>query len=221
MSYLSEHEEIDGGYVAFGGDPKGGKITDSECVVLSPNFTLLDERQVLLRISRKNNMYSVNLRNVAPSGGLTCLFEKPTLDESNLWHRRLGHINFKTMNKLVRGNLVRGLPSKIFENDHTCVACLKGKQHKASCRSAKKIRLLMMLERKVLNSKKGEWSSRSNKRSLPVNVISSSFTTVDHGTERTQRNEFENLPTDPLMPDLEDTAESLVVHMMMKLRDRG
>ncbi|GJW02963.1 putative ribonuclease H-like domain-containing protein [Tanacetum coccineum] len=39
------------------------------------------------------------------------------------------------MNKLVRGNLVRGLPSKIFENDHTCVACQKGKQHKASCKT--------------------------------------------------------------------------------------
>ncbi|GJS49877.1 putative ribonuclease H-like domain-containing protein [Tanacetum coccineum] len=36
------------------------------------------------------------------------------------------------MNKLVRGNLVRGLPLKLFENDHTCVACQKGKQHKAS-----------------------------------------------------------------------------------------
>ncbi|GJR76690.1 putative ribonuclease H-like domain-containing protein [Tanacetum coccineum] len=39
------------------------------------------------------------------------------------------------MNKLVRGNLVRGLPSKIFENDHSCVACQKGKQHKASCKA--------------------------------------------------------------------------------------
>ncbi|GJS62355.1 ribonuclease H-like domain-containing protein [Tanacetum coccineum] len=60
------------------------------------------------------------------------IVEKATIDESNLWHRRLGHINFKNMNKLVRGNLVRGLPSKIFENDHSCVACQKGKQHKAS-----------------------------------------------------------------------------------------
>nr|GEU53817.1 copia protein [Tanacetum cinerariifolium] len=34
------------------------------------------------------------------------------LDESNLWHRRLGHVNFKTINKLVKGNLVRGLPTK-------------------------------------------------------------------------------------------------------------
>ncbi|GJY69367.1 putative ribonuclease H-like domain-containing protein [Tanacetum coccineum] len=53
-------------------------------------------------------MYSGDLRNVVPQGGLTCLFAKATLDESNLWHRRLGHINFKTMNKLVRGNLIRG-----------------------------------------------------------------------------------------------------------------
>nr|GFA54714.1 hypothetical protein [Tanacetum cinerariifolium] len=43
-----------------------------------------------------------------------------------------GHVNFKTMNKLVKGNLVRGLLSKTFENDHTCVTCQKGKQHKAS-----------------------------------------------------------------------------------------
>ncbi|GKC02664.1 putative ribonuclease H-like domain-containing protein [Tanacetum coccineum] len=80
-------------------------------------------------------MYSVDLKNVVPSKGLTYLFAKATLDESNLWHRRLGHINFKIMNKLVRGNLVRDLPSKIFENDHTCVACQKGKQHKAPCKT--------------------------------------------------------------------------------------
>nr|GEV26553.1 ribonuclease H-like domain-containing protein [Tanacetum cinerariifolium] len=54
------------------------------------------------------------------------------VDESMLWYRRLGHLNFKTTNKLVRNNLVKGLPSKCFENDHTCVACLKRKQHKAS-----------------------------------------------------------------------------------------
>nr|GEX07654.1 hypothetical protein [Tanacetum cinerariifolium] len=63
-SYLTDYQEIDGVFVAFGGNAKGG--------------------------------------------GLTCLFAKATLDESNLWHIRLSHINFKTMNKLVRGNLVRG-----------------------------------------------------------------------------------------------------------------
>nr|GEV34857.1 retrovirus-related Pol polyprotein from transposon TNT 1-94 [Tanacetum cinerariifolium] len=69
-------------------------FTDTECVVLSPDFKLLDDSQVLL---------------------------KAILDEFDLWHRRLGHINFKTMNKLVRGNLVRGFPSKLLENNHSCV----------------------------------------------------------------------------------------------------
>nr|GEX16722.1 hypothetical protein [Tanacetum cinerariifolium] len=51
----------------------------------------------------ENNMYNVDLKNIVPSRDLTCLFAKETLDESNLWHRRLGYINFKTMNKLVTG----------------------------------------------------------------------------------------------------------------------
>nr|GEX04297.1 F-box domain, leucine-rich repeat domain, L domain-like protein [Tanacetum cinerariifolium] len=62
ISYLSDFEELNGGYVTFGGNPKGGKI------------------------SRK-------------------------------------------------GNLVRGLPIKVFEDDNTCVACKKGKQHRASCKT--------------------------------------------------------------------------------------
>nr|GEV93895.1 putative ribonuclease H-like domain-containing protein [Tanacetum cinerariifolium] len=175
MSYLSDFEEINGGYVAFGGNPKGGKIyrkgkirtgkldfddvyfvkelkfnlfsvsqmcdkknsvlfTDTACLVLSPEFKLPDKNQVLLRVPTENNMYNVNLKNIVPSRDLTCLFAKATLDESNLWHIRLGHINFKTMNKLVKGNLVRGLPTKVFENDNTCVAYKKGKQHRASCK---------------------------------------------------------------------------------------
>nr|GEU36918.1 ribonuclease H-like domain-containing protein [Tanacetum cinerariifolium] len=176
ISYLSDFEEINEGYVSFGGNPKGGKITgkgkiktgkldfddvyfvkelkfnffsvsqmcdkknnvlftDTECVVFSFDFKLSDENHVLLRVPKENNMYNVDLKNVVPSGDLTCLFEKATFDESNLWHRRLGHIHFKTMNKLVKGNLVRGLPLKVFENNHTCVACKKGKQHKAFCKS--------------------------------------------------------------------------------------
>ncbi|GJX10284.1 putative ribonuclease H-like domain-containing protein [Tanacetum coccineum] len=110
-------------------------FTDTECLVLSSDFKLLDESQVLLRVPRKDNIYSVDLKSVVPTKGLTCLFDKATIDVSNLWHRRLGYINFKNMNKLVRGNLVRGLPLKIFENDHSCVACQKGKQHKASCKA--------------------------------------------------------------------------------------
>ncbi|GJZ66381.1 putative ribonuclease H-like domain-containing protein [Tanacetum coccineum] len=110
-------------------------FTDTKCLVLSSDFKFPNENQVLLRIPRQNNMYSFNLENIVPSGGLACLIAKATVDESNKWHRRLGHVNFKNLNKLVKGNLVRGLPSKIFQNDHTCVACQKGKQHKASCKA--------------------------------------------------------------------------------------
>nr|GFB83432.1 ribonuclease H-like domain-containing protein [Tanacetum cinerariifolium] len=110
-------------------------FTDTECLVLSSDFKLPDASQVLLRVPRENNMYNVNLKNIIPSGDLTCLFAKATLDESNLWHRSLGHVNFKTINKLVKGYLVRGLPSKVFTNDLSCVACKKGKQHRASCKS--------------------------------------------------------------------------------------
>ncbi|GKC92813.1 putative ribonuclease H-like domain-containing protein [Tanacetum coccineum] len=139
--YLTEFEDYDGGFelkynlfsVSQICDKKNNVLfTDTECLVLSSDFKLLDESQVLLRVPRKDNFYSVDLKSVVPTKGLTCLFTKAIIDESNLWHRRLGHTNFKNMNNLVRGNLVRGLPSKIFENDHSCVACQKGKQHKAS-----------------------------------------------------------------------------------------
>ncbi|GKB18708.1 ribonuclease H-like domain-containing protein [Tanacetum coccineum] len=169
-SYLSDYEEIDGRFVAFGGNSKGGKITgkgkirtgtldfedvyfvkelkfnlfsvsqmcdkkndvlftDTECVVLSPDFKLTDESHVLLKVPRKDNMYSVDLKNVVPQGGLTCLFAKATLDESNLWHRRLGHINFKTMNKLVRGNLIRGIENQI-NHRVKIIRCDKGTKFK-------------------------------------------------------------------------------------------
>nr|GEV72236.1 putative ribonuclease H-like domain-containing protein [Tanacetum cinerariifolium] len=110
-------------------------FTDSECIMLGRNFKLLDNDNVLLRTPRQHNMYSIDLNNIVPHKDLTCLVAKASADECMLWHRRLGHLNFKTMNKLVRHNLVRGLPTKCFENDHTCTACLKGKQHKASCKS--------------------------------------------------------------------------------------
>ncbi|GJZ49058.1 putative ribonuclease H-like domain-containing protein [Tanacetum coccineum] len=141
IAHLSDFKDFDGGYVTFGGGAYGGRITgkehyvlftDSECLVLSPNFKLPDENQILLKIPRQDNMYSFDMKNIVPKDSLTCLVAKATSEESMLWHRRLGHINFKNINKLVKENLVRDLPLKRFENDQTCVACLKGKQHRAS-----------------------------------------------------------------------------------------
>ncbi|GJY20931.1 putative ribonuclease H-like domain-containing protein, partial [Tanacetum coccineum] len=126
-----------GGRITGKGTLKTGKL-DFEDVyfVKELQFNLFtDEGQVLLKVPRKNNMYSVDMKNIVPKESLTCLVSKAILDESMLWHRRLGHVNFKTINKLVKNNLVKGLPIKRFENDQTCVAFLKGKQHKASTTS--------------------------------------------------------------------------------------
>nr|GEW20241.1 ribonuclease H-like domain-containing protein [Tanacetum cinerariifolium] len=122
ISFLLDYKEINGGYVAFRENPKGGKIigkgkiktgkldfndvyfikelkfnlfsvsqicdkknsvffTYTECVVLSSDYKLPDANHVLLRVPRENNVYNVDLKNVVPSGDLTCLFAKTTLDE--------------------------------------------------------------------------------------------------------------------------------------------
>ncbi|GJT05169.1 putative ribonuclease H-like domain-containing protein [Tanacetum coccineum] len=120
MSYLTDFKEFDRGYVTFRGRARGGRITS---------------KRTLKNVPRKNNMYSVDMKNIVPKEILTCLVTKATLDESMIWHRRLGHINFKTINKLVKDNLMRGLPTKCFENDQTYITFLKGKQNKASCKS--------------------------------------------------------------------------------------
>nr|GEV56107.1 ribonuclease H-like domain-containing protein [Tanacetum cinerariifolium] len=82
-------------------------FTDIGCFILSPDFKLTDESQVLLKVSRRNNMYSVDMKNIVPKEGLTCLVAKAIVDESMLWHRTLGHIDFKNINKLVKDNRVR------------------------------------------------------------------------------------------------------------------
>ncbi|GJU57405.1 putative ribonuclease H-like domain-containing protein [Tanacetum coccineum] len=73
--------------------------------LLTVGAQVADENQILLKIHRKDNMYSLILKNIVPKESLTCLVVKATLDESMLWHRRLGHINFKNINKLVKDNL--------------------------------------------------------------------------------------------------------------------
>ncbi|GJW69427.1 retrovirus-related pol polyprotein from transposon TNT 1-94 [Tanacetum coccineum] len=82
-SCLTDYQDIDGGFVAFAGSPKGGKITgkgkirtgklDFEDVYFVKElkfnlFYLLDENQVLLKVPKQDNMYSFDIKNVVPSG---------------------------------------------------------------------------------------------------------------------------------------------------------
>nr|GEV96531.1 ribonuclease H-like domain-containing protein [Tanacetum cinerariifolium] len=101
ISYLTDFKEFDGGYAAFEGGAKGGKI-NCKGIIRTAN-----ESHVLLKVPRKNNMYSVDMKNIVPKKDLTYFVAKATNDESMLWHRRFGHINFKNINKLVKENLVK------------------------------------------------------------------------------------------------------------------
>ncbi|GKD71030.1 hypothetical protein Tco_1325120, partial [Tanacetum coccineum] len=91
IAYLLDFKEFDGGYAAFGGGAYGGRITGKGTLKTDNlNFEdLLDENQILLKIPRKNNMYSFDMKNNVPKESLTYLIAKATLDESMLWHRRL------------------------------------------------------------------------------------------------------------------------------------
>nr|GFA66042.1 ribonuclease H-like domain-containing protein [Tanacetum cinerariifolium] len=83
MSYLFDFKEFDGGYVTFREGAKGEKITDKGTLKTA------DESQVLLKVPRKNNMYSMDMKNIIPKESLTCLVAKAILDESMLCHRRI------------------------------------------------------------------------------------------------------------------------------------
>ncbi|GJU04479.1 putative ribonuclease H-like domain-containing protein [Tanacetum coccineum] len=120
IAYLSDFKQFVGGYVAFGGDAYGGKITgkgtlktdklDFEDVyfVNELKFNL-----ILLKIPRKDNMYNFDMKNIILKESLTCFIAKATLDESMLWHRRLGHINFKNIKRV---NTFVAIGSKVQES---------------------------------------------------------------------------------------------------------
>nr|GEX29892.1 ribonuclease H-like domain-containing protein [Tanacetum cinerariifolium] len=172
-------------------------FTNTDYLVLSLDFKLPDKNQILLKIPRQHNMYSFNLKNIDSSRDLACLFGKALIDESNKWHRRLGHVNFKNLNKLMKGNLVRGLPSKIFENDHTCVACQKGKQHKASANDAAE------------SLRKEATHDIQNANTSSTNLLNTVSTPLSTACPLRAFNDGElSYPDDPSMPNLEDIYTS-------------
>ncbi|GJX04325.1 hypothetical protein Tco_0190241 [Tanacetum coccineum] len=63
-------------------------FTETECLVVSSDFKMPDENQILLKVPRHHNMYSFDMKTPAPAKGFACLIAKATSDESKLWHRR-------------------------------------------------------------------------------------------------------------------------------------
>ncbi|GJR97227.1 retrovirus-related pol polyprotein from transposon TNT 1-94 [Tanacetum coccineum] len=85
----------------------------------------------LLKGSRSTNLYTISIDDMMKSSPV-CLLSKASKTKSWLWHRRLNHLNFGTINDLARKDLVRGLPRLKFEKDHLCSACQLGKSKKYS-----------------------------------------------------------------------------------------
>nr|GEU92738.1 copia protein [Tanacetum cinerariifolium] len=81
----------------------------------------------LIKGSRGTNLYTILVEDMMKSSPI-CLLSKASKHKSWLWHRRLNHLNFGTINDLARKDLVRGLPRLKFEKDHLCYACQLGKR---------------------------------------------------------------------------------------------
>nr|GEW42388.1 hypothetical protein [Tanacetum cinerariifolium] len=136
ISYLSDYEPFNGGYVSFG---QGGcKITKKGTIKISKlkfenvyfvkdlkNFKLLDDTNVLHRTLRQHNMYSIDLNNIVLHKDLTCLVAKASADECMLWHRRLAHLNFKTMNRVLINKSHNKTPYELFNGRTPAIGFLK------------------------------------------------------------------------------------------------
>nr|GEU44603.1 reverse transcriptase domain-containing protein [Tanacetum cinerariifolium] len=83
----------------------------------------------LIKGSRGSNLHTISIEDMMKSSPI-CLFSKASKNKSWLWHCRLNHLNFGTINDLSRKDLVRGLPRLKFEKDHLCSACQHGKSKK-------------------------------------------------------------------------------------------
>ncbi|GKA69627.1 retrovirus-related pol polyprotein from transposon TNT 1-94 [Tanacetum coccineum] len=92
-------------------------------------FVRTEDGVDLLTGDRSSNLYTIALNEIV-SNSSACLLAKASSSQSWLWHQRLSHLNFATINNLVKNNLVRGLPKMKFEKDHLCSACEQGKIHR-------------------------------------------------------------------------------------------
>ncbi|GJU18588.1 integrase, catalytic region, zinc finger, CCHC-type containing protein [Tanacetum coccineum] len=85
----------------------------------------------LLTGARESNLYTISISDMVASSPV-CLLSKATSTNSWLWHHRLSHLNFGTINDLIKHDLVDGLPKFKYSKDLMCSACERGKSKKSS-----------------------------------------------------------------------------------------
>ncbi|GJU60646.1 retrovirus-related pol polyprotein from transposon TNT 1-94 [Tanacetum coccineum] len=85
----------------------------------------------LLSDSCGSNLYTISMANMVKSSPI-CLLSKASKTKYWLWHRRLSHLNFGTINQVAKQGLVKGLPKLKYTKDHLCSTCQMGKSKKES-----------------------------------------------------------------------------------------
>nr|GEW96312.1 integrase, catalytic region, zinc finger, CCHC-type, peptidase aspartic, catalytic [Tanacetum cinerariifolium] len=85
----------------------------------------------LLKGDRSTNLYTINLHEMASASPI-CLMAHASSTKSWLLHQRLSHLNFDTINDLVKNDHVSGLPKFKYHKEHLCLSCEQGKSKRAS-----------------------------------------------------------------------------------------
>ncbi|GJS91529.1 gag-pol polyprotein [Tanacetum coccineum] len=115
--------------VRFGNDDFAVIAGYGDVVIRSMTIKKVYYVEDLLTGDRSSNLYTIALNDIALNSS-ACLLAKASSSQSWLWHQRLSHLNFATINNFVKNNLVRGLPKMKFEKEHLCSACEQGKIHR-------------------------------------------------------------------------------------------
>ena len=89
----------------------------------------MTNRKTIFQGKREGNVYVIHLEDL--EGTNICLAANIS-EDPELWHRRLGHASYGILSKLIKNNLVDGLPELEFSQGPFCDACAKGKQTKVS-----------------------------------------------------------------------------------------
>ncbi|GKA28301.1 retrovirus-related pol polyprotein from transposon TNT 1-94 [Tanacetum coccineum] len=131
-SYLYKYVEQQGPKVVFG--------DDSTCTTEgygSIKFQFDEKRGTIFNSNKEIVMIDPRVRDVyvldmTYSAQESCFLAKASENLNWLWHKRLAHLNFKTIHKLAKQNLVIGLPSLVYSKDKPCSSCEKGKHYSSS-----------------------------------------------------------------------------------------
>ncbi|GJZ30649.1 retrovirus-related pol polyprotein from transposon TNT 1-94 [Tanacetum coccineum] len=86
----------------------------------------------LLKGNRSTNLYTINLHEMASASPICLMVGASFYKSSGVWHQRLSHLNFDTINDLAKNDLVSGLPKFKYHKEHLCPSCEQGKSKRAS-----------------------------------------------------------------------------------------